>query len=632
VQILGSIFVDHLFAKLGVGDEDFLVASMIERCPKVMMLRELLMNALESASHAKSGRRQVDVTSVQVNGVRKLCIWNTGPGMDAEQLFRMCDIASSIGKQKGLDRNFGMGAKVASLPSNQLGVRYRSCQAGQVHEVTIGKRNGVYGRIPRVDLTTGEAAVVVEVTETAKAEGRLVDQDWTEVVLMGNRPEQDTLADPYERNPPVPRNWLPAAIYNKFFWIDDSIELRMSPETHGMKGVKRLFSLSQRITRRYARHETVRLPDGITIHYLYDPAHPVRENRNASYEDDLLPDTSFCAVINGGEFYDMRRGQQWTLDAPSFGITFGARHFSVLIELADEFPVRADGYRQFLRYLTGVQEHVRLGDFSGLVRANRPKWLVALIDEMSPDVDLSRDVSEQLAQLLASLGVKRMRPKPRKILPPPLLRTEPPPPVSEPIPPPPKEAPETPEAEQVKPPVPPAPPPPQSKPLTPPPAAPELPVEMVLDIEIAPELLLLRDKQEIADRNLTHRAARYYPEAHQLFINMLYPSVARLASLLTAVAPASVDIGRARAEATMLAEQELLLRVGRALVFGLGKRDAAQGWTDADKRTAVSSEVLTIAADDFYTGKAEVTETFLRALRAGSTVDETQLAGEVVTA
>lgn len=629
--------MDHLFAKLGVGDEDFLVASMIERCPKVMMLRELLMNALESASHAKAGGRQVDVGSVQVDGARKLCIWNTGPGMDAEQLFRMCDIASSIGKQKGLDRNFGMGAKVASLPSNQLGVRYRSCQAGRVHEVTIGKRNGVYGRIPRVDPGTGEAAVVLEVTEVAKGEGRPLDQDWTEVVLMGNRPEQDTLADPYERNPPVPRNWLPAAIYNKFFRIDDGIELRMLPETHGLKGVKRLFSLSQRIARRYARHETVRLPDGIAIHYLYDPAHPIRENRNASYEDDLLPDTSFCAVVNGGEFYDMRRGQQWTLDAPSFGITFGARHFSVLIELADEFPVRADGYRQFLRYLTGVQEHVRLGDFSGLVRANRPKWLVALIDEMSPDVDLSRDVSEQLAQLLASLGVKRMRPKPRKILPPPLLRTEPPPPppVSEPVPPvpPKKETPMTPEAEQAKPPAPPV-PPPQPKPPAPPPppAPPEQPTEMVLDVEIAPELLLLRDQQEIADRNLTHRAARYYPEAHQLFVNMLYPSVARLASLLVAAAPAAVESGRARSEATMLAEQELLLRVGRALVFGLGKRDAAQGWNEAEKRSAVSSEVLTIAADDFYTGKAEVTERYLRAVRAGSVAEQKQAAVETVPA
>ena len=43
--------------KLRVGDEDFLVASMIERCPKSMMLRELVKNALEAASLAKPGQR-----------------------------------------------------------------------------------------------------------------------------------------------------------------------------------------------------------------------------------------------------------------------------------------------------------------------------------------------------------------------------------------------------------------------------------------------------------------------------------------------------------------------------------------------------------------------------------------------
>jgi hypothetical protein len=31
-------------------NEDFVVASMIERCPKTMMIRELVMNALEAAS------------------------------------------------------------------------------------------------------------------------------------------------------------------------------------------------------------------------------------------------------------------------------------------------------------------------------------------------------------------------------------------------------------------------------------------------------------------------------------------------------------------------------------------------------------------------------------------------------
>ena len=34
---------------LRVADEDFLVASMIERCPKTMMIRELVMNAIEAA-------------------------------------------------------------------------------------------------------------------------------------------------------------------------------------------------------------------------------------------------------------------------------------------------------------------------------------------------------------------------------------------------------------------------------------------------------------------------------------------------------------------------------------------------------------------------------------------------------
>ena len=33
---------------LHVDDEDFVVASLIERCPKVMMIRELMMNAIEA--------------------------------------------------------------------------------------------------------------------------------------------------------------------------------------------------------------------------------------------------------------------------------------------------------------------------------------------------------------------------------------------------------------------------------------------------------------------------------------------------------------------------------------------------------------------------------------------------------
>jgi hypothetical protein len=35
---------------LQISDKEFLIASTIERCPKVMMLRELMMNAIEATA------------------------------------------------------------------------------------------------------------------------------------------------------------------------------------------------------------------------------------------------------------------------------------------------------------------------------------------------------------------------------------------------------------------------------------------------------------------------------------------------------------------------------------------------------------------------------------------------------
>ncbi|MCR0985126.1 ATP-binding protein [Roseomonas populi] len=578
------------FSKLSVGDEDFLVASMIERAPKILMVRELLMNALEAAGSAPAGSRKVEVTAARVDGVRKLRFWNSGTGMTADQLFRMCDIASSIGKQHGLDRNFGMGAKVASLPSNQLGLRYRSCHAGRVHEVMLGKRDGLYGRVPLVDPATGKTGFVVDATAAAQADGLSTDSDWTEVVLLGNTPEQDTVADPYAGNPAMSRNWVPTTIYNKFFEIGEGIDLILSPDVHHLRGERRLVPLKDRIASHYGQHEAVALPDGIRIEYLYDPPHPTRPGSNASYEDGLVHDTSFCAIVHGGELYDMRRGLAWTLEAPAYGVTFGARHISVLVHLSDDFPVRVDGYRQFLRYVAGVQDHVRASDFAGMIRENRPAWLIELIASMSPDVDLSRDVSDQLAKLLRMLGIKRTRLRARRPIMPRAMsaerqaelagRAEARPP---------RQAEDRPRNEQ----------PPKELP-------PGTPTEQVLDVEDAPEILVLREPQEIADRNLTYRAARYYPESHQLYINMAYPSVQRQVEMLVQAAPSSTPPELVKAEAVAAAEQDLLLRVGRALVFGLGKRDAASGWNEVDKRAATSSETLTIAAEDIYGGKAEL--------------------------
>lgn len=586
--------------KLRVGDEDFLVASMIERCPKSMMLRELVKNALEAASLAEPGWRAVEITGVKVDGVRKLRLWNTGPGLDADELFRMCDIASSVGKLQGLDNNFGMGAKVATLPSNHLGVRYRSCKNGRVSEVTIGKRGGVYGRVLRQDRPGGAMVAVTDVTAQIRDAGTDTSRDWTEVTLLGQRAQQDTVADPYGGNPRMPKGWVLRELQHRFFDTPADVPVMLGPDISNAKGMRAFIPRARHMDQHFARTESVELADGIIARFGYDPAHPDQPGHNASFTDRLSPAISFAGLVHDGEFYDFRTASRWTQEAPAFGISFGARHLSVTVELPKSYPAQSEGYRQFLRYRNGAQDQVRLNDFSAMVRAGRPAWVRDLVRSMSPDLDLLDTVNEQLQKLIAELGITRRRPRVRR------------PPATTPdatltegadATPPPADAKDTPKG----PPTPPKPPPPAKD-------AEGQVIDEIEELEAIPEFFLLRSEDEIADRNLTWRVARFYPETHQVYVNLRYPSIARMAAALAATAPVSVPALAAEAIAQGVAEHVLVLRLGQALVYGLSKRSAEKGWTPSEKQQVMGSEVLTLIADTLPASMLEARQMFDRRL------------------
>lgn len=379
-------------SELRVADEGFLVASMIERCPKTMMLRELVQNALEAAAAAPPGRRRVEIGVVLADGVRKLAIWNTGPGLTADELRRMCDIASSIGKPHGLDRNFGMGAKVASLPSNRHGLRYRSCRCGVVHEVMMGKRGGAYGRLrrPAPDAGPHRLADVLVVTAAAQREGRATDSDWTEVVLLGNRPEQDTMEQPYDGDPRVPPRWVADTLADRFFRLAEGTELHLLAGVAGPRP-EPFVPLAARLAG-LPRHQAVPAGEGVIVHYLHAPG------------------AGAASVVHRNEIYDLRRPPGWVFHAPLFGIPFGARDLAVLVELPDDHKVRPDGYRQFLRWRDAGQAHVEVIQFTRIVARHRPDWLLDLVRSLSPDSGAAESVRGELAELLRSLRVRRSCP------------------------------------------------------------------------------------------------------------------------------------------------------------------------------------------------------------------------------
>jgi hypothetical protein len=531
---------------LQVDDEEFLVASLIDRCPKTMMLRELLQNAIEAAKMTPGGEGVITIEPVVIGEVRKLSICNTGPGMGPENLRRMSDIASSIGKVKSLTDNFGMGGKVASLPSNHLGVRYRSCADGRVSEIVIGKYDGVYGRQLR-HAADEELTDVIDVSHDYDT--ATLARDWTQVVLLGHSPQQDTVIDPYAGDPPAREFWIPETLYQRFLRIPDGIRIEIAEGLQWFSGPREFQSIARRWSDAFARHEAVGSASGVTIHYLYDPAHSERPWENSSSEGALQTSSCFGAVAYRNEFYDLQLGSSWIYDLPRYGIPFDGRHFSVVVELPDDFAAVPDTYRQFLRYAAGDQADIKLADFRSAVNACRPKWLRDHLGALAHSAAPHAELTQALRQFRKELGVTMYE-----------------------------------HVEHA----------PGNKPSS-----------DVLKIWREPELEInqLEDQQDINDRWLDGRAACFYPETHQLFVNCGYAAFGNLTQELKLTASRDGILhGEISEFDTLLrgiAREALVRRLARSVFYGLAKRSDPEHWQKAHIQKALSPEALSIIADEW---------------------------------
>ena len=595
---------------LRVDDQDFLIRSTIDRCPKVMMIRELFRNALEAAEQVEGGLVEFYVT--EIGGAPKLSIWNNGPGMDDEELSRMTNLAASIGKEKGLDKNFGMGAKVASLPSNRHGLRYRSCKNGLVHETILCERDGVYGRLRRFDSNGNDLGDVVDVTEMVRVEDEQpLDEEWTEVVLLGNRPEQNTALDPYDGDPPQRTFWLASYLYHRFYCLPSGVDVRLREGTHARKDGSRRFETiaARREKGVFAQHETIELRNGIKVHYIYDEAMG-QTSHNRSISGAIASALSTCAVVFRGEMYAVLSGRSWTIEAPTFGIPFGAKHVSVHIELPDDFEVRPEGYRQFLRYIGGEQQQLGAGDFALQVLENRPEWLVDLIHSMAPHTgDSSDEIRNRLQELLNKLRVRAVTP-----------RVEP-------------------EGDiEVDPGNGRAASPERGDGLTSSTAPRHHPddltvvpsgaqiARMAQNMERAPKLIPLDDEADIEEKQIIERAARYYPGTGELFINMLYPAVDQMHDQLIREYAQAPDPEVMQVMARGLSRNSMIQRTGLAVVFALAKRLNKQ-WDETAMDKALQPESLSLAADNYFDSLQDARRSLGTTLR----MSRTEVEDETVT-
>tara|TARA_R110000782_G_scaffold269707_2_gene368341 strand:+ start:2131 stop:3822 length:1692 start_codon:yes stop_codon:yes gene_type:complete len=556
---------------LTIDDKRFLINRLIRQAPTGTLVREFFKNADENAALAPYDNRKILIYPVMIEGVRKVAFWNTGVGMDDTDLKKATNLSSSINKKMALDENFGIGAKVSGLTVSPEGIRYRSCKNGVVNEVIIGfdPDEETYVRFP-VELPDGTFDTVYEVTEAAVSDGQSIEFDWTEVVLLGETPDHDTVTEPLGKGVVVDRSYIATTIFKRFAAFSPNVEVRIdvSMTKGGGKdetGKTRQLKTLEQIIDKLPRHERVTCPEGlITIHYTHDPKHQNYSHSLSALANPATASTTFCAVVHKGERYDYKHRKAWSAAAPNFGIPFGSKVLSIEIEIPDGMAL-PNQYRDGLTW-PGDRSPLVAEQFDDYVRELMPDWVKDVIREQSPEPDDNLDdLQSDLQKLLDEFRVPTVTLSPtRKPSALPTAFSDEGTDTSEPV----NmdtefdglldeidrtdEDDQQPKSQRAK----------EKKVRKAPEGA--RPSKSSQALERVPKIEILTDAEEIAEKNLKGRAGRYYKDAQTLFINGLYSVVDRMVADLEPDLRSCGEAEVVRSAALKASQRFMAFRVGKA--------------------------------------------------------------------
>lgn len=590
---------------LNIRDKRFLINRMIEQAPKSTLVREFFKNADESAAQAAAGNQRIEIYPTTIDGVPKLTFWNTGVGMDDKELKQATDLSSSVNKEMALDGNFGIGAKVSGLTMSREGIRYRSCKDGVVNEVTIGfdPDEGTYVRFP-VELPDGSSDTVYDVTQVVENSGKDTSFDWTEVVLFGESQAHNTVAEPLGKGKTVERSFIASNIFKRFASFSPGVDVRIDVAmTKGggkdESGRFRQLRTLNDVLHNLPKHERVVAPGGdIVVHYVHDPKHERHNHSLSALANPATSSTTFCALVHKGERYDIKSRKGWSAAAPNFGIPFGSKVLTVEIEIADSLAL-PNQYRDGLNW-PDDRSPVVAEDFTEYVRELMPEWVKDVIRSQSPASDDNLDdLQTDLQKLLDEFRVPTVTLSPsRRPSAAPIQDAEEGSDTSDPT----DVDTDFPEAgldtenvandgdsarsQRAK-----------EKKVRKAPDGSKL-SRSALALERAPEIKILVDPEDIAEKNLKGRAGRYYKEAQTLFVNGQYSVVERMTVELDAELRTLGEPEVVRAAILKASRKFMAFRVGKATCYAISKR-LSDDWSSDDLDRATSPESLSLAADDY---------------------------------
>ena len=232
---------DFTLSEMTADNVSWGVDLMHKDCAPLQYLREFTENGIQAIEQAGTPGKIVwtfDRNWYKNNGSYKAAIIDNGIGMTGREIAQYINKIFSSGKQLGLTKNYGIGAKIAAAPLNPRGIEYWTWKEG-IGYLAVLRRNsdGRYGlqefQNERGGTQDWQEGVSVEFKP------KEIDQNGVKVVLLGESDEDNTY---FNEKAEMPSRWILRYLNSRYFEIPERISITApSIRYHEDESIKPMF-------------------------------------------------------------------------------------------------------------------------------------------------------------------------------------------------------------------------------------------------------------------------------------------------------------------------------------------------------------------------------------------------------
>ena len=306
-------------------------------CLPNQFVREFVKNSDEAIQRVAASKKEqtyegkilvdADWKIVESHNQFKMTFVDNGDGMTEDEMIKHLNNLSSSGHQN-VYKNYGMGAKIASLTRNHAGIIYKSWKNGIGHRIIMRHDSAerIYGIVP-IDTTDGRKAWCVKIDDSEKPE--IIQEHGTQVTILGmNFEESDTMNAPTSSTRGGRENWLYQFLNTRFYTVAENVSLKVRVgywrdqlnKKHNY--LRRVLGQRDTLDKHSIAQGTLTLSDAKIYWRLMNP------ERGQGHGREYISGHTAC--INEEELFDLCDGR--SNRAPEFGIYIGKEDVVLIVE------------------------------------------------------------------------------------------------------------------------------------------------------------------------------------------------------------------------------------------------------------------------------------------------------------